>query len=151
MNALHSSRLMSLGLMTLIAVGGEGAQRRSNPRLNCTPSVMTSGRTLTLRMPVPHGGELGVRTPQGRLLFIAYQFDAQANPIRPPVPSADFIKMNSIELASSMAMGVDLSNRSPAEPIFTTPGRYRFIVSHNLETEDDAHANLICDVRYRAR
>jgi hypothetical protein len=151
MIALHGVQAIGLGLVALIAIGAEAEQRRSNPRLNCTPSVMTPGKTLTLRMPVPHGGELGVRTPQGRFLFIAYQFDEQANPIRPPVPSADFIRMNSIELSSSMARGVDLSQRSPAEPVFTTPGRYRFILSDNLETEDDAHANLICDVRYRAR
>jgi hypothetical protein len=148
LNALHRIQALGVGLMALAAVGA-AEQRGSTPRLNCTPSVMTPDKTLTLRMPVPHGRELGVRTPQGRFLFIAYQFDEQANPIPPPVPSADFLRMNSIELSPALARGVAVSQRSPAEPVFTTPGRYQFVLSDNLETEDDAHANLTCDVRYR--
>lgn len=76
-------------------------------------------------------------------------FNEQANPIQPPIPSAKFLKARSIALSPPSAKGVDLGERTPPEPLFTAAGIYRFIVSDNLETEDDAHENLLCDVRYR--
>jgi hypothetical protein len=148
MNISRRSAIVGLWLAVSIVVGGEAAQRRPNSQLHCAPAVMTEEQTLKLRMPLPHGGELGVRTPEGRFLFIAYRFDEQTNSIRPPVPSTDFMKMAALELSPRMTTGVDLARRSSAEPVFTKTGRYRFIVSYNLETEDDA--NLACDVQYMA-
>ena len=102
-----------------------------------------------MQMPKSHGGEFGVWTPKHRFLFIAYVFDEQANPIQPPIPSAEFMKARSIALSPLSAKAVDLAERTPQEPLFTDAGIYRFIVSDNLETEDDTHQNLVCDVRYR--
>jgi hypothetical protein len=118
--------------------------------MGCTPSVIEQGGTLTLQMPKSHGGELGVWTPKRRFLFIAYEFDEQANPIQPPIPSAEFLKARSITLSPLSAKAVDLAERAPPEPLFADAGIYHFIVSDNLETEDDTHQNLVCDVRYRS-
>jgi len=148
---IRSFALIILGLVTTLALKPVAAQRRSNPRMGCTPSVIEQGSTLTLQMPTSHGGELGVWTPKHRFLFIAYEFDEQTNPIQPPIPSAKFSKARSIALSPLSAKGVDLAERTPQEPLFTAAGIYHFIVSDNLETEDDAHENLICDVRYRPR
>jgi hypothetical protein len=148
---IRSCPLLILVLVMTLALKPVAAQRRSNPRMRCTPSIIEQGNTLTLQMPTSHGGELGVWTPKHRFLFIAYEFDAQANPIQPPIPSAEFLKVRSIALSPLSAKGVDLSGRTPQEPLFTAAGMYRFIVSDNLETEDDTHENLICDVRYRPR
>jgi len=148
---IRSCPLVILALVMTLSFKPVVAQRRSTPRMHCTPSVIEERNTLTLQMPTSHGGELGVWTPRHRFLFIAYEFDSQANPIQPPIPSAEFLKVRSIALSPLSAKGVDLSERTPQEPLFTASGTYRFIVSDNLETEDDAHQNLICDVRYRPK
>jgi hypothetical protein len=44
------------------------------------------------------------------------------------------------------AAGLRSMERGPVEKVFAAPGRYRFVVSYNLETEDDGGANGTCDV-----
>jgi hypothetical protein len=117
--------------------------------LRCTPSVISPGKTLTLKLSMPHGRELGVWTPHDRFLFIAYDLDEQDNPVQPPIPAGDFVQRHSLEVSTLSAKGVDLIKQSSPELIFNEPGTYRFIVSDNLETDDDAHQNLLCDVRYK--
>jgi hypothetical protein len=108
---------------------------------------VSSQSSVELRFDGPHGRELGVRTPDGRFLFIAFE---QENPkVIPPVPSARFTAMQSLKLDVPKAVGVDSIDTGKAERIFTVPGSYRFVVADNLETEDDAGVNGVCQVQFR--
>lgn len=147
---MHKFRLVNLGVVAWVSLGVGGCPGSFKPRISCSPSHLRQGQTLRVRLPNAHGGEFGVWTPDNRFLFIAYQFDHESNPIEPPIPMAEFVKMRSLELATETTNGIELSEHSGAERVFTRSGKYRFIVSENLETEDDAHVNLICDVQYES-
>ena len=56
--------------------------------LRCTPAVVRSSGTVELQFEGAHGRELGVRTPDGRFLFIA--FEQETPDSVPPVPIARF-------------------------------------------------------------
>ena len=148
-------RSVLLGLAFGICMGSvtEGGQRRAAPRFRCTPAVLGPGEMLNIQMPIPHGRELGVWTADDRFLFIAYDSDEPVNPVPAPVAAASFVSMTSLELPVSAATGVELSyshGKAGPETIFTKFGTYRFIVSDNLETEDDLHKNIRCEVRYKS-
>ena len=118
--------------------------------LRCEPSRLRVGETLTLRIRTPHGRELGVRTPTGRFLFIAFHPEPGRHINQPPISSSAFLGMKTVQLLSPSAIGLDLPADSAPEHVFTSPGTYRFVVSDNLETEDEGHANLWCTVHFLA-
>ena len=110
--------------------------------LSCTPSALHSGQTLTLSMPRNHGRELGVATPDG-FLFIAFRPEGTTGA---PIPSSVFLELSEVTLGTS-AVGMASIGGEPQQ-IFSRPGRYEFVVSQNLETEDDAGVNLHCAIEY---
>jgi hypothetical protein len=97
-------------------------------------------------MPRPHGGQLGVWAPGNRFFFIAFTPERD---VRPPIPASTFKRLRRLELDTALAVGLrSISRDAVPERIFTVPGQYRLIVSENLETEDEAGVNLVCDVRF---
>lgn len=121
---------------------------RTTPRsLRCTPAVVAHGDTLELRFTDSHGGELGVWTPEGRFLFIAFE---QEDPDTvPPIPSVRFKSTRSVRLEVKTVKGVESPTRGHSQTVFKEVGRYWFIASENLETEDDTGANRVCTVTFR--
>jgi hypothetical protein len=116
-----------------------------HPQMRCEPKTIHMGESLTLVMPLPHEGELGVLAPHNRFLFIAF---APESSVTPPLASSTFKPMGRLRLDSAVAVGLpEISPDASSERIFTAPGTYRFVVSQNLETEDDLGLNLVCDVR----
>lgn len=115
----------------------------SRQQMHCAPSY-TKPETITLIMPMPHGRELGVSTPDGRFLYIAYR--PETGRAQPLITSSDFLGKDRLRLTISSALGTQ-ANKTP-ELIFTAAGTYEFIVSDNLETEDDAGTFLRCKVNF---
>jgi hypothetical protein len=120
------------------------AEAAPEPKLRCELKSIKGASSIVLKMPLPHGHELGVWTPNKKFLFIA--FEPEENVV-PPIPSSSFKKMSSLTLGKD-AVGLEvISPKSQRLPVLTLPGRYRFIVSENLETEDELGLNLLCDVK----
>jgi len=120
--------------------------------LQCTPRVLSSGANLLVEVLGPRDRalrELGVRTPQGKFLFIAFTPENGVNTSHPTISSDDFLAKRSVDLKVSSLIGVDLSSDT-AERVFAAPGRYTFVASENLETEDETGANISCTVQYTA-
>lgn len=114
--------------------------------MDCRPSTLEIGSTLTLHLPSNHGGELAVQTPSLVSLYIAYEQEQGVYNVPPPIPSAQFKTMQSVTLTGS-SVGISLGSIKPQTPIFSSPGVYHFMVGRNLESDDEMHRNLLCDVR----
>jgi len=132
-----------LGTASLSLGMGLTPQHPANVQFQCTPRSVTSGQSVTLHLPATHGGELGVQTPDKRILFIALDSEPQA-----PVATAAFKSLRTLELPTATAQGLAPADAWKPDRIFTVAGTYRFVVSDNLETEDEGGANLWCIVRF---
>jgi hypothetical protein len=136
-----------IALTLLLAMGAEGALATN---LGCAPKVLRPGDTLTIRLPLPHGGELGVWNPKGEFQFIAYRKDTDNAPL-PPIDFDNFRKQTEVQLVIATAKGVPVRDGfEQPELLFSAPGRYHFLVSDNLETENPPGL-LKCSVRYQRR
>jgi TonB family protein len=54
-----------------------------------------------------------------------------------------------LALKVSEVRGAVSMDRGPSQLVFRVPGAYHFVVSDNLETEDETGANGTCDVTFR--
>src|SRR5438132_13530613 len=99
--------------------------------LRCTPAVVRSSGTVELQFEGAHGRELGVRTPDGRFLFIA--FEQETPDSVPPVPIARFQTLKYLRLQVATARGLESIGSKEPQLIFKEFGTYRFIESNNLE------------------
>jgi hypothetical protein len=109
--------------------------------LRCAPDTLARGDTLTLRMMVPHGGQLGVYTPSRGFLYIV-----DYGPITAPKEER-FEFRGRFSLAADRATGRVLESAPPGHPevpIFTDTGTYLFRVSDAAEISP----SLTCSVRY---
>jgi len=139
-------RLIAVLVLFLIANSTRHALAE-NPRMRCEPQTIKARQTLTVHMPMPHGGELGVWTPENKFFFIAFEPEQD---IKPPIPMAKFKNLRMLKINTASAVGLEsISRNAVPEHIFTVSGKYRFIVSNNLETEDEEGHNLICDVDFK--
>lgn len=135
--------LVVLGALAAALSGFDAAF--SNPRMRCEPQTARVGQTIVLHMPLPHGGQLGVWAPSKTFFFIAF---TPEEGVRPPIPTSRFKRLRTLQLDTASARGLEAISRDAVpERIFRVPGQYRFIVSQNLETDDEAGVNLVCDVR----
>jgi len=113
----------------------------------CSPQRLQDGDTLTIRISVPHGRDLGIRGPDKEFHFVVF---AQAVP-SDPVPIVDWEEFGSIsELKLStkdlLAPVVDNAGWHSPTRVFTKRGKYRVILAANLETEYDLSDVNTCDV-----
>ena len=113
--------------------------------LRCSPNVVSSRDTIELH--AGGGRELGVRTPDGRFLFLA--FVQETSQVVPTIAPSRLRSGAAVLFRVSDAVGAVSIDHGPVERVFTVPGRYRFVVSDNLETEDDLGVNGTCDVTLR--
>ena len=112
----------------------------------CSPHTVGPDSTVTLTATVPHGPELGVRTPDNRFLFIAFVQETKDSV--PPVAGETFRKMASLPLKVADAKGLASIGSSDYLTIFTTPGTYQFVLADNLETEAEFGGHKTCEVQF---
>jgi hypothetical protein len=117
-----------------------GAWPFPNPRpdIACAPPRLHPGGALTVRMTVPHGGEMTVFTPQRRALVVV-PFVARAPGTN---PAATFRYVENVTLRTDTVTG-RLSPGLAPEPVFTDSGVYVLIVSEEAELS----ASRVCRVR----
>jgi len=133
-------------ILACLALASSGrAQTPGRIGLRCTPSTVTKAGALSLHFEAARGRELGVRTPDGRFLFIAFAQEVPA--LASPVPPSALLLSTPLQLHVGQLVGAQSMGRGQLERVFTVPGRYRFVVSENLETEDDRGVNGSCVVR----
>jgi hypothetical protein len=138
-------RRLYAGILLLLA----GSPAAGAPGIECSPSVVHPGDTLIIRMTLPHGGQLGAWNPKGEFQFIAYRADTDLPP--PPIAFEVFRNQSEVRLTTTAAKGVPVRDGfEKPELLFSAPGRYHFLVSDNLETENPPGL-LKCTVRYRIR
>jgi hypothetical protein len=109
--------------------------------LRCAPDTLARGDTLTLRMVVPHGGQLGVFTPSRGFLYIV-DYGPRTAP-----KEQRFEFHGRVSLAADGATGRVLEGAPPGYPevpIFTDTGTYLFRVSDPAEISP----SIMCNVRY---
>ena len=118
-----------------------GAWPFPNPRpdIVCSPRRLQPGAALTVRLAVPHGGELTVFTPRGRALVVV-PFVAK----RPGQdPASTFRYVRNVTLRTDTIAG-RVTPALPLEPVFTDTGVYIVTVSEEAELS----ASRVCRVRF---
>jgi hypothetical protein len=111
-----------------------------NPRppLVCTPRRLRHAGELTLRMQVPHGAELSVFTPQGRVLTVVPFVQHGTEP-----PGSGFGWTARVALATDTVAGRAYPASRP-ERVFTDSGVYELVIN----SEASLSGALACRVRY---
>jgi hypothetical protein len=121
-----------------------------DPSFGCTPLELHRGETLTVRLPLPHGEDLAVLDPDGRLFYVAvYQDGAGKRPgLEPAVDRVAFRRMDRLITSSTTAEGAPQQGSGGGrKPIFTRSGPYRIVLGDNLGTPYAA-IEAECQVRY---
>ena len=117
-----------------------GAWPFPNPRpdIACVPRRLQPGGALTVRLTVPHGGELSVFTPSGRALVVV-PYVAKTPGLD---PASTFRYVRNVTLRTDTVAG-RLSPALPPERVFTDTGVYVVSVSEEAELS----ASRVCRVR----
>lgn len=101
----------------------------------CTPAQVKMGGKLTLTFTVPHPQELAVVRPDGTYFFIAQRRLGGAKQSS-GMPSHLFAGMSNLVIVPSAFRAQRWSQNAPeSEPVFGSPGRYKFLLSNELESE----------------
>ena len=115
----------------------------------CSPQKLTESDTLILKMAQPHGSELAVISPAGEYYMIAYQRIDRRSPLRPIMSSDEFKKLTEFRIdPKSFKAHPWKDGADKYQKVFTAPGRYRVLLSDNLET-DDSTPMMECIVNYQ--
>ena len=106
------SSLLIVAWVVIAAIGvaaRASAQSKLARKLSCTPSLLTSNSTLTIRFPSPHPAELGIEAPDGTYFALVYKRDPTTPPAqRPLVETESFLKMTKLGLRVSTAIASPL-------------------------------------------
>jgi len=118
-----------------------GAWPFPNPRpdIVCAPRRLQPGTALTVRLIVPHGGELTVFTPRGRALVVVPYVAKTAG----VDPTSTFRYVQNVTMRTDTLTG-RVSPALPAEPVFADTGVYVVSVSEEAELS----ASRVCRVRF---
>lgn len=104
--------------------------------LSCSPTVVRPGSELTLHFAMPHPAELAVVAPDGTWFFLVYEPAGEPAEKQPLADKASFQKMTDMHFDISGAKAAPwIYGRNSKEPIFSQPGKYRFVLSDVLGTD----------------
>ena len=144
----RSIQAPAIAILTILgAIPATAAGTDSSERLRCTPATLRAGDTLTLRMPTPHGGDLGVWTPGGTFFFLVFWASGDVDPARSLVPWDVFRSMPDLRIPTTL-MAIPWSQPGPERPVFSEAGEYRFVLDESLQT--DGIPRFSCRVRFSA-
>ena len=128
------SRLLFLGVVCLLGITGRGMSKTiiGDTEFTCSPKEVNRGDTIVLTFQVPHGQDLAVLTPDKKFVHIVY---GPSGGIAEP---DEFRSMKTLEINTETHTGW-LDEDNPDAPVFRKPGKYTFLLSDNLESEDYGH------------
>lgn len=113
-------------------------------RLLCSPSRLSRSGVLTLRFASPHAAELAVVRPDRNFFFIA-QRRLPGSQMATGMPSEVFAGVVELKIQPGAFTATKWHvNAKEPEPVFTTPGKYRFVLADRIESEDPEAQH--CDV-----
>ena len=101
------------------------------------PAILYKNEILELHFAAPNAPFLGLVDPSGHFFYLVYPGESVSGDLKPMVESERFIGMNSLKInpdsfeADPYRYGV-LTN----QPVFTTSGKYTFILGENLHVDD---------------
>jgi hypothetical protein len=114
----------------------------------CVPDLLHSRDKLTIRMSVPHGTDLGIRTPKNDFFFVYSCDPAIRLPRWTDVDCGSFANLPriTIDLATfEVASGYPpFSQRR----VFSEAGVYTILLAKNLETENTNRTVNRCKVQF---
>ena len=148
---------MTIGIVAAgIAVGVARADEPAGPmpppeskNMICTPDELEPGTEMTVVLPKTHGSDFAVIAPNGTFYFISFEQPDSASPIQPIFPADVFRGMTTLAIKVDDTRGVEWKQGGAERAlIFRKSGKYRLVVSDNLETEDPELQGF-CNVEYR--
>jgi len=117
----------------------------------CTPRRLHPGDTLTIRVSVPHGSELGVWDPSGQFMFLSF-WQSPGDEPPSPLDYEGLAQKGAIVLPVDGAVACPVGDGfGPAERVFAKRGWYHFLLGKNLETENNRHTVNSCRVFFIGR
>jgi hypothetical protein len=132
---LSTAVAMSLLAISSLVSAGDEVIVRAPTKFTCVPSKLRRGDTLTLTFGVPHSAELSIVRPDKAYFPIANRrtpgFAAMGMPIE------FFAGISVLVIVPGAFRAQEARQNAPAsEPVFTVPGKYKFLLADLLETED---------------
>ncbi|RMG35454.1 MAG: hypothetical protein D6732_09285 [Methanobacteriota archaeon] len=116
--------------------------------MNCSPDTVYKGDTISIEMSIPHGGYLGIITPNGDFFFVCWSQRDKNSPLQPLIQSEEFVNVEKIELITDKTLATPwIYGAKSNELIFTNTGEYRILMGENLETDSDV-AYQECKIFY---
>jgi hypothetical protein len=141
--------LASVAGAAVAEMSSVGTASRANS-FACSPGQLHSRDKLTIRVSVPHGTDLGIRSPANDFFFI-YSCD-------PSIRSSQWKDFDCENFASLTRITIDVadieaSSQTPhatAQRVFSQSGVYTILLAKNLQTENTTHTVNRCKVQYHA-
>ena len=134
--------LISLSLMAPQTHGAPQAQE-----FKCSPADVSRRGTLTLEWRMPHPVEMAVIRPDKEFFFIAQRRLSSSQ--SKSMPAEVFAGIQSMQIIPALFQAQRWRAGAPdLESVFAMPGRYRFLVGNNLESERDA-STLSCEINLK--
>ncbi len=149
----HALAMFCAGLVVLAmmfagqARGGEKpAAEKKSADLVISPVNLSPGDKLTLKMPLPHPGNLAIRSPEGRM----YYLHDPASKVFMEL-AQDFSEVNEVKLEVSRLTAAYWSDGEKKHGlVFKTPGKYMVYIADDLELEPEEISGLVATVYYKA-
>jgi hypothetical protein len=112
--------------------------------LTCTPRHLFKGDTLTLRLGLPHGSELGIRRESDNKWYYLILRDLSGyDGMKNMMDVATFSTIREVNINTDVIAFDASISPGGNEPIFTASGKYDIYVSTALESEDGGYKCVV--------
>lgn len=144
----HSSDPVSLSPTREPSVALRHVSAAKPSKIWASDSILYHGDTLELHFTTPNAPFLGVIDPMGHFFYLVFPGDDAVENLKPLVESKQFVAMQTLKidtqslLADPYTYGVYTN-----QPVFTTSGKYTFILGEDLHVDDPGLIDKV-SVRY---
>ena len=134
-----------------IAVAADGPSSGTPAKAKmfaCSPYRLHSPDKLVVRVSVPHGTDLGIRTPDNAFVFVYSCDPSLRSPQWKDVDCGSFANLPRITIDVATVEGVSVSPQAKARRLFSKAGAYTVLLGKNLETENTDQTVNRCKVQF---
>jgi len=114
----------------------------------CSPGALHSHDNLTIRVSVPHGTDLGIRSPANDFFFLYSCDPAVRSPQWKDFDCEKFARLPLITINVADLEASRLTSHATSQRVFSQAGIYTILMGKNLETENTEHTVNRCKVQY---